>query len=504
MTTIDPKNRFFKLFRQSSHYLLGNISLMITGFISFPILTRVLSTEDYGLLSLVSITLWISLALTKAGQQESAIRFYDEYESGKREAPLSEFYSTLFISAIIFALLVAGLVALGGAVIFQDAPHSRSTLIWLLVALIFTGSVFLRISNFLRAEQHTKRLNVILVIRQYSVLISGLLFFFAFSRSLVSYYTGIVVAETLLVCVLTIKLFQSHTISLQRFSIPFLKESLIFGVPLIGLELANFLIKSVDRYLIKIFIDLEAVGLYSAGSNLCQYLKDSIIYAVLYAVTPLYMQLWNQEGKERTEEFLSRVISFLLYILVPILFGFIALSKPLIVLLASEKYMESATIIPYILPGILLWGLSPLFAAGIYIQKKTQILFLVVMSGVILNGGLNVLLIPQFQLLGAALATLISFILLMGALVAVSNRYLRITIDKGIFVRTLLASVVMFVILKLIPLESTILGLIAEIMIGIICFGVLIWIVDREARTLVRSILPKFKPHSLQTHSEKI
>ncbi len=494
-----------KFLHQSSHYLLGNISLMLSGFISFPILTRVLSTQDYGLLSLISITLWISLALTKAGLQEAAVRFYDEFESGKRKATLSTFYTTLLFAAVLFALLIAAGVAGIGFIIFKETSFKNAhTLIWLLAGLIITGSLFLRLVNFLRAEQRSKMLNLILILRQYSTLLLGILFLFTISRSITSYYSGIVLAEAGVVLLLLLLLYRNGYIHYKAFSIPFLKESLIFGIPLIGFEMANFLIKSVDRYLIQIFINLEAVGIYAAGSNLCQYLKDSVLYAVLYAITPIYIQLWNQEGAEKTREFISRVIHYLFYLLVPITFGFIALGKPLVILLASEKYQQSASIIPIILPGIMLWGLSPLFAAGLYIQKKTKLLSVIVFAGVIINGVLNMVLIPRYHIAGAAWATLFSFIALSIALIKISHPYLKIHVEPASFLRSVLVSGLMFLLLKLIPLHGGALILLLKILIGVGFYTFAILLVDQSLRKTLRAIFPLVKIRRLQTHSEKI
>ena len=70
--------------------MVGQGLVMAAGFISFPILTRVLSIEDYGLLGLISTTLFIAIAITKLGAPSSIVRFYPEYES---KGTLTDFYS---------------------------------------------------------------------------------------------------------------------------------------------------------------------------------------------------------------------------------------------------------------------------------------------------------------------------------------------------------------------------------------------------------------------------
>jgi len=505
MNSSDSQNYMPRFLQQASHYLFGNVSLILSGLISFPILTRVLTTEDYGLLSLISITLWLILAFTKAGLQESAVRFYDEYSSGQKKAPISEYYTTLLGASVVFTLAAVVLVLPVGALFLRhSAVPNRYLYLFLFAALLISGSLFVRLTNFLRAEQRTKMLNLVLVLRQYSTLFAGIAFLLLFSRSLVAYYVGIVLAESLIVVLLTSRLAKNHLIQWKNFSPSFLKESLQFGLPLIGFEVANFLIKSTDRYLIQLFINLEAVAVYAAGANLCQYLKDMFLYAISYAITPLYMQMWNSKGPEQTRLFLGKITNALFYLLIPIVFGVIALAKPLIVFLASEKYAQSAAIMPIILPGVILWGLSPLFAAGIYIHKKTKVLSYIVGVGVVTNTILNCLLIPIYNINGAAWATLFSFVLIMALLIRVSNRLLKIVVKPGILLRVLIASAAMFITIHLVNWPPGIVGLAGAALTGAFVYSLAILTIDVELRKTLTAFLHHHSAKFCQMLSEKI
>lgn len=83
-----------KLFKQSSHYLVGQSLVMAAGFISFSILIRVFSVDDYGILGLISTTTIIIQAITKQGFPNSIVRFFTEF---KIKNNLAEFRLTIFI-----------------------------------------------------------------------------------------------------------------------------------------------------------------------------------------------------------------------------------------------------------------------------------------------------------------------------------------------------------------------------------------------------------------------
>ena len=69
------------LYRHSSHYLGGRVVVMLLGFISFPVFTRVFSVAEYGVINLIMNTVLLLTVLSKFGFQHSVQRYYPEGES---------------------------------------------------------------------------------------------------------------------------------------------------------------------------------------------------------------------------------------------------------------------------------------------------------------------------------------------------------------------------------------------------------------------------------------
>jgi O-antigen/teichoic acid export membrane protein len=70
---------FRKFIKQFSHFFSGMIAAQLFSFITFPIFTRVLTEEQYGILGLVTTTMYFAVAFAKAGLSDGIIRFYNEY-----------------------------------------------------------------------------------------------------------------------------------------------------------------------------------------------------------------------------------------------------------------------------------------------------------------------------------------------------------------------------------------------------------------------------------------
>jgi O-antigen/teichoic acid export membrane protein len=487
------ENFIIKLFTQSSHYVFGMVLVTLAGFISLPILTRVFSRSDYGIISLVSITVWLGLSFSKAGMQESAVRFYSEFKNGKRKDDISVYYTTLFFSAILFALIVSAL--LWSLVSFFNinifGPETKNLLV-IAVAMIITGAIILRLFSFYRAAQSTKTYNIISVIKRYFSLALAIFFLFVIQKDITSYYSGIILAQILIIVVLVALLIRKNMLKITNYSWPFFYECLLFGLPLIVNELAGFLLKSTDRYLIQIFLGTESVGVYSLGSDLCMHVKNAIVYPLYYAIVPIYMDMWNNKGMEQTREFLSKVLKYYSLIAIPVMFGFVALAKQIVVIVATSKFEESATIIPYIILGAIFWGYYPIVTAGLYIYKQTKKISLLTLLGVGANIGLNIILIPRMQLQGAALATLITYVVLMLVLMKISFKYLKIQVNFYVLLKIIFASAIMFLALIYLEWGTGIIVLLLNVLIGIVIYGSVMILIEKEMRTVFFNLLHRY------------
>ena len=76
----------------------------------------------------------------------------------------------------------------------------------------------------------------------------------------------------------------------------------------------------------------EVLGLYSVGYNLASYLSNIIMFSLSYTVVPIYVDIYEKDGKEKTEEFLQRCLHYLIIAVIPVFFGYLAISNDLLLL----------------------------------------------------------------------------------------------------------------------------------------------------------------------------
>ncbi|MCZ6820172.1 MAG: polysaccharide biosynthesis C-terminal domain-containing protein [Calditrichaeota bacterium] len=98
-------------------------------------------------------------------------------------------------------------------------------------------------------------------------------------------------------------------------------------------------------------------------------------------------------------------------------------------LFASLKYEPAGVILPYLAVPLTLHGAITIYTAGIYIQKKTQYVLYFTIGAGILNLILNIILVPMIGLVGAAVATLISYLFLITLSNVLSAKFLTLHLN---------------------------------------------------------------------------
>ena len=122
-----------RLFVQTSHYSVASVLTTVAGLITFPILTRIFSVADYGLMNLVAATLTVAQALGKVGIQHSIIRYDSEIRAGKGRYTILQLYSTTAFGMLASALAVVLVIAIGAQIVpshWLSAACSRSRRSW--------------------------------------------------------------------------------------------------------------------------------------------------------------------------------------------------------------------------------------------------------------------------------------------------------------------------------------------------------------------------------------
>ena len=471
----------------------------VAGLVSFPILTRALDVQDYGLMSLIASALAFAVGLGKLGMSQATMRFYADTQAGRIAGVLP----TQFVPTTIFGMGALGLLA---------------TLVWMLLALLIPTSawsdprmgtlmlvasslVLARVlqsglTNLLRAREQSGLLALLSVLHRYFslALVMGAIFLVA--PTLWSFYGATVVAELVFLVVLLFWALKGENMRPGAVSPPLLRDMLRFAWPMAGYELASVLLHLGDRYVQQTFLNAEAVGLYSAAYNLCDYVRLAVFTSMAGAAMPMLLRLASQEGDAACAAFLTRFTRIYVFVGLAVVAALCAVRGELIVVLASAKYLPGADVVPFLILGMLFEAYFSLAGIGLYLRKKSVISMCILAGGAVLNMGLNLLLVPRMGIIGSAVGNLVSCALIALVAMLATRRRLVLPHQGLTFLKfAAIAAVSAGVGLQL-DAGHPALTLVARGALVLLMYGGLGVALDADLRLTARTALARWRPQA--------
>jgi O-antigen/teichoic acid export membrane protein len=207
---------------------------------------------------------------------------------------------------------------------------------------------------------------------------------------------------------------------------------LTFGLPLVPSGLAIWILTLLDRYFLKIFTTMEMVGIYSLGYRISSIMSIVVIVPFSMAWSPLMLK-WQKEPNAR--EIYANTFR---YFCIGAFFAALvlaSLSKEVIMLMTTEAFHNAYKIVYFIVLAYLFHGIYMIFTTGCTIVRKTYFFAIATGIAAIMNTGLNILLIPRFEMMGAAIATVISYFCMTFILYIFSERFYHIPFDFFTFLK---------------------------------------------------------------------
>lgn len=485
-----------RLLVHASRYSIGSLLITLSSFISFPILTRMLSVEDYGLMSLVSLLLGLIVGVGKLGMQHSIVRFYAESDVGHgSDGKRREFFSTVIIGLLVSSSIVMTLWLLGVWLAPRKwwADPAVVPLLFLTAVLVVTRVMDSSFLNILRAQQRSGSFSLYSVLRKYLGLGLIMLILFFVVPGVTGFYVGTVVSEVVALLVLGFLLLRKEPVSLGSFSPTLFKAMAAFGLPMIGYEVSGIVLNIGDRFVLEHLIGAQALGLYSVAYNMCEYINGIIIASIAQALIPMYTRLWTEKGPRETKAFIEQALHFYVLVGVLLVAGCAAAGPSFLTALASDKYHAGGVTIPWIIAGLVLDSGLPLVAAGIFIQKRTRILMLLVAICAVFNIALNFVLIPRFGITGSAMATVASYAMLSGTAMVVGARLLPIRFPVLAALKFAVLGVITYFVLVEIHLDNRWALLAVQAVVGCTVYGAMVLAIDRTSRNALAAGLRRLR-----------
>jgi len=399
---IDQIKRTIQL---GSIYSIGSISQGALFVLLFPIYTSFLSPHDFGIIGLMSITVSLLTRFVSSPINSAFTRFYyaPEYE-GKSGILLFNLFLWALLIITCCAIIFWRISEYLAGILLQDRDLAHLLKIYALILFLQPfSSLFLCLLRMLERAKYFVFTSILSLLLSASltlylliVLKKGVL------ALIVGNLFGLIVTVIMVLPVFIKK-------STFKLSCSTLIPPLKYAYPLLLSEYSNLLIQSGDRYVLRIFNSVSMVGLYAFGYQIAGILQTALVTPLKQALQPVVLK--QEEDPAAIRGFL-RVGATYFYLIGCAACLLISLfSREILMLFArKEAFWTAWVIVPIITYSYVQHGLGNFVGWGMGLMKKSFHISGIVLVAALVNIGLNFLLVPQWGMLGAAFATMLSYI----------------------------------------------------------------------------------------------
>ena len=394
----------------SLRYVTGNVLVMMAGFVSFPIMTRLLDNGQYGILGYFDAWLLILVAVFKLGAQHTILRFYPHVGGpGVMERFGANFVLLPFLCGS--ALWVLALVVYAGVV--ATAPPEAATIGWIML-LLLPPTMWISYAGSIAFAQEKSLVSAGIAVAQRWLEAGAILCTVYFlDRSA----RGVYLARLAVAIVFALFLFRwvrSHLPLHRRdFDRKAGREGLRYGLPMVVNEIASNLLSFADRLMLKeLLVDFAAVGVYTIGYGLALNISNLLNYALYNAYTQVSVREYETKGPAAVVRTKRAVLLVVIYIAAAMIAGLLSVGNDVLLLMAGNSKAASAPVFQLIGVNYVLDGLAGIVTAGLLLHKRTMTILVLSLLALLVNVVLNFFWIPRFGVMGAVYATFVSFMAL--------------------------------------------------------------------------------------------
>lgn len=358
---------------------------------------RYLGPSNYGLINYAASIVTFVTPIMKLGLDSIIVHVIINNTDKEGKA-----LGTVIIMNLISSFLcIIGIVAF---VMIANAGEVDTLIVCVLYSLLLIFQSLEMIQYWFQAKLKSKYsaismliAYVIITIFQIILLATGKnVYWFALSNAM----------EYLIIAVLLLLIYRKIGQQKLSFSLELGKEMFKKSKYYIVSSMMVTIFAQTDRIMLKIFIGNSVVGYYSAAST-CAGMVSFVFAAIIDSARPIIFK--NRKiSIEKFNKTLIQLYSIIIYLSLFVSLGMTIFAPIIIHILYGSQYEESISALRLIVWYTTFSYMGTIRNIWILAENKQKYLWRINLSGALLNIFLNALLIPEYGINGAAVASLVT------------------------------------------------------------------------------------------------
>jgi len=396
---------YSSLLRHTAVYSVGQLLARTGSVLLLPVYTRYLTPSDYGTIAILDLVSALLVIVFGFGLATAAQRYHFDIEDERARSRM--WSATLLLVAVPWtaplallwwcreplALLTHGSDAVGVGDLYS-----------LVLPMVWCTALNQAADGYLRIRKHSAT-SVLLDLTGLGFNIALNLFLLVVAGMGV---TGVLLGNLIATGSTAVgrAVVVLREIDWARPAMAAVPSILRFGAPLVVGALLATAMHQVDRYFLRVFRDLEEVGIYSLAYMLAQGMASLLMVPFAAAWEAVRYEIALQPD---APAIYARVFHGFVSALALMSFALALFADEILAVLAPISYEPAARLVPILSLAYLAFSMHLHFSVPALLHKVPQRTTVVFAAGVGVNVLANLALIPSLGAYGAALASLASY-----------------------------------------------------------------------------------------------
>jgi O-antigen/teichoic acid export membrane protein len=392
-------------------YTASSVGAKLIAVALLPLYTRHLEPRDYGAAEVLLASVIAASIVIRLGVIEALLRFYYRTEE-RPERVVSTAFASLALTSTAGAAIALALAAPISRALLGHADPGLAR-IAVLGLWVFTNYELLlalfRLDERGRAYFAATMSNVLITVGLTVWLVvvedkgaSGLLL-------------GNFLGSAVLLAVLL-------GLNFGRLSllpdVPLLRRMMRFGLPTMPAELSLYSLSFIDRIILVRKAGLAEAGLYSLAVKFAQAVTV-LVRGFQLAWPPLAYSIQDDDEARRAY---ALIVTWFLAVCAFVVTGLALEARWIVRLLAAPEFFDSYKAVPLLATGVTLYALYLVLVVVVGRTGRTEFNFPVTVVATVANVALNLALVPPLGIVGAGIALIASYLLMLTLMYLTTKR----------------------------------------------------------------------------------
>lgn len=388
-------NKYKRLIRDMGIFVLGALGSKLVSFLLLPLYTHILTTEEYGVSDLIFTLGQLLLPFFSLAIFNGLLRYGLMKDVNAEDALCCA--TKVFMFGSIIAVFVTPLLRL---------IPSISEWRWYLCIYVISSFALSNSLVYLKVKDKNTLYAILSIAQTLSLVACNLIFLIGFDLGVKGYLLSYIISNALTVFCAMIFGGMLKDFRRAHYYPSLMKSMILFSLPYILNDISWWAIHSSNKLMIEFILGSAVLGIYTTASK---------IPSLINVVASIFTQAWGlssikEYDSSNDTSFYSRVFNYFIIIIFGACISVVSIIKIFMDIYVSDDFFGAWRFIPLLLLGAVFSAISSFAGSLLGAMKRPKNLMWSTLVAGITNVVLNIVLIPICGLWGAAIGTLVAYI----------------------------------------------------------------------------------------------